>query len=69
MSNHSVLTGSRWTRLALLIPSLIAALTMAACGGGAPNPNAPSVANVPNAAFISNSFSGDLQIVDTQNDT
>ncbi len=69
MSNHSVLTGSRWTRLALLIPSLIAALTMAACGGGAPNPNAPSVANVPNAAFISNTFSGDLQIVNTQNDT
>ena len=68
MSNHSVLTGSRWTRLALVIPSLIAALTMAACGGG-PNPNAPAVANVPNAAFISNSFTGSLQIVNTQNDT
>lgn len=68
MSNHSALTGSRWTRLALIIPSLIAVLTMAACGGGS-NPNAPQVANVSNAAFISNSFSGNLQIVDTQNDT
>lgn len=68
MSNHNVLTGSRWTRLALAVPSLIAGLTMAACGGG-PNPNAPSVANVPNAAFISNNYSGALQIVDTQNDT
>lgn len=55
-------------RLALAIPSLIAVLTLAACGGG-PNPNAPQVANVPNAAFVSNSYSGALQIVNTQNDT
>lgn len=68
MSNHNVLTGGRWTRFVLLIPSLIAVLTMAACGGG-PNPNGPQVANIANAAFISNSYSGNLQLVDTQNDT
>ena len=56
-------------RLALVVPTLVSVVTMAACGGGGPNPNAPSVANVPNAAFISNTFSGALQIVNTQNDT
>lgn len=56
-------------RLALVVPALISVVTMAACGGGAPNPNAPAVANVPNAAFISNMYSGNLQIVNTQNDT
>jgi len=69
MANHSVLTGSRWMRLALVVPSLIAVLTLAACGGGGPNPNAPQVANISNAAFISNTYSGALQLVDTQNDT
>ncbi len=68
MSNHNVLTGGRWMRLVLLIPSLIAVLTMAACGGGT-NPNAPQVSNIANAAFISNSYSGNLQLVNTQNDT
>jgi hypothetical protein len=56
-------------RLVLLIPSLIAVVTMAACGGSGTNPNAPQVANIANAAFISNSYSGNLQLVDTQNDT
>jgi len=39
-----------------------------ACGGGGSS-TAPAVSNVANAAFISNSYSGDLQIVNTQNDT
>jgi hypothetical protein len=61
-------SGGRAMRLALFIPSLISVLIIVACGGTT-NPNAPSVANVHNAAFISNTFSGVLQIVDTQNDT
>jgi hypothetical protein len=68
MSKHNVFSGSRGMRLALVIPSLVPILMMAACGG-APNPNAPTVANVPNAAFISNTYTGALQIVNTQNDT
>lgn len=67
MTNRNLLSGKRLRRIALFLSSLLAALGIAACGGsGAPT---TPVANVKNAAFISNTFSGALQIVDTQSDT
>ena len=68
MSNHKVFPGSCGQRLALLIPTLLTVLIIAACGGNTSNPNAP-MSNVKNRAFVSNMFSGNLQIIDTQNDT
>lgn len=68
MSNHNVFSGSRWKRLAAVVFSLISLAMIPACGGGG-NSTAPAVSNVANAAFISNTYSGDLQIVNTQNDT
>lgn len=66
MPNHSLSSGSRVKRLAVLVPALIAVLLLAACGSGAPTtPTSGAV----NRAFISNSYAGDLQIVDSQNDT
>jgi hypothetical protein len=66
MSNDKVFSGNRLKRLALLLPALVAALMIVACGGS----SAPTTTTgVQNAAFISNTFSGDLQVVNTQNDT
>jgi WD40 repeat protein len=66
MSNHNVLAGKRLKRLAILVPALISVLVIAACGGSG-TPTTPT--GVQNAAYISNSYTGNLQIVDTQNDT
>jgi hypothetical protein len=68
MSNHKVFSGDRGKRIAILVPTLIPVLLIAACGGNTSNPNA-TMSNVQNRAFISNTFSGNLQIVNTQNDT
>lgn len=66
MSNHNVLSGKRLKRVAVLVPALLTVLLIAACGGsGTPT----TASGVQNAAFISNTYSGNLQIVDTQNDT
>jgi hypothetical protein len=66
MSNHNVLSGKRLKRVAVLVPALLTVLVIAACGGsGTPT----TASGVQNAAFISNTYSGNLQIVDTQNDT
>ncbi len=68
MANHSVFSGARGLRLASLLPVLTMLLLVAACGGSGTPANAP-VSGLKNRAFISNSYAGDLQIVDTQNDT
>src|SRR5580658_6358420 len=66
MSNHNVISGKRLKRVAALVPALLTLLLIAACGGsGTPT----TASGVQNAAFISNTYSGNLQIVDTQNDT
>ena len=66
MSNHNVLSGKRLKRVAVLVPALLTVLLIAGCGGsGTPT----TASGVQNAAFISNTYSGNLQIVDTQNDT
>ncbi len=66
MPNHNVLTGNRLKPVAAFIPALLSALVIAACGGSGP-PTTPM--GVQNAAFISNTYTGNLQIVNTQNDT
>jgi len=66
MSNHNVLSGKRLKRVAVFVPALLGVLAVAACGGSSA-PTTPT--GVQNAAFISNTYSGNLQIVDTQNDT
>jgi hypothetical protein len=68
MKDRNLLSGKRLNRIVLFLSALLAVLGMAACGGTS-NPTTPPVANVKNAAFVSNTFSGALQIVDTQNDT
>jgi len=67
MSNHKVFPGDRGKRLAIFVPTLIPVLLIAACGGTS-NPNA-TTSGVQNRAFVSNMYSGNLQIVNTQNDT
>lgn len=66
MSNHIVSSGDPMKRIAKLLPALLALLVWSACGGGAP---ATPTSGAKNRAFVSNVFSGNLQIVDSQNDT
>ena len=54
-------------RVAVLIFALIFVLILVYCGGSSSSTPAPS--NVKHRAFISNTYSGVLQIMDTQNDT
>ena len=65
MSNHIVSSGDPVKRIAMLLPALLALLVWSACGG---SPTTPT-SNAKNRAFVSNVFSGNLQIVDSQNDT
>ena len=67
MSNHKAFSGDRVPPLFILVPTLITVLMIAACGNTS-NPNAMT-SGVKNRAFISNMYSGSLQIVNTQNDT
>jgi hypothetical protein len=66
MANHPLFSGRRLQPIAVLVPALFGLLLIAACGGGN-STTAPS--GVKHRAFISNQYSGNLQIVDTQNDT
>jgi hypothetical protein len=54
-------------RVAVLVFSLIFVLILVYCGGSSSNTQQPS--NVQHRALISNTYSGALQIMDTQNDT
>ena len=67
MPNHNVLRGKRLKRVAVLLFSLPAILMVTACGGSGTSTTPPS--NVSHRAFITNTYSGNLQIVDSQNDT
>jgi hypothetical protein len=67
MPKHIDLSTARIKRIAVLIPALSMIVTLAACGSS--NPNSPTTSGAKNRAFISNNYSGSLQIVDTQNDT
>ena len=67
MSNHNVLQGKHLKCVAGLLLTSLAVLSISGCGGSGSSTAAPSGAK--NRAFISNVYSGSLQIVDTQNDT
>ncbi len=53
-------------RLAALLSAFTVLLMIAACGGSG---SSTTASGLKNRAFISNTYSGNLQIVDTQNDT
>ena len=67
MINQRVFPGARPLRLAAVLSGFITVLLMAACGSG--QPSTTTTSGLKNRAFITNTFSGNLQIVDTQNDT
>ena len=67
MATYIAVSGDPAKRIAVLVPALLTVLTLVACGGSG-SPNNPT-SGAKNRAFISNTFSGNLQIVDTQNDT
>jgi hypothetical protein len=67
MRKHFDSSAGRMKRIAVLIPALFVVVTLAACGSN--NPGAAPTSGAKNRAFISNTFTGNLQIVDTQNDT
>ena len=54
-------------RVPVLLLTLLSVLFIAACGGSGSSTTPPSM--VSHRAFISNTYSGNLQIMDTQNDT
>ena len=54
-------------RLAVLVLTLLIVVFIASCGGSGSSTAPPS--KVQHRAFISNTYSGNLQIMDTQNDT
>jgi len=66
MAYHSLSYGARGLRLLALVLAFAMVLLAAACGGSGTN-NTPT-SNLKHRAFISNTFSGNLQIVDTQDD-
>jgi hypothetical protein len=68
MSNHNVLSGDRLMRVSGLLSALVCLLILPACGGSSSNNGGTTTSNLSHRAFISNTFSGALQIVDTQND-
>jgi len=67
MLNHIVSSGNPIKRIATLLPVVLALLVWSACGGTSSPTSTTSKAK--NRAFISNVYSGNLQIVDSQNDT
>ncbi len=69
MSNHNVLRGNRLKRVAVLLLTSAAILLVSSCGSGNGTSTTTPPSNISHRAFITNTFSGNLQIVDTQNDT
>ena len=67
MATYIAVSGDQPKRIAALFPAVLTILTLVACGSSG-SPNNPT-SGAKNRAFISNTFSGNLQIVDTQNDT
>jgi hypothetical protein len=66
MANNFVPRSARLVRVSVLLFALATVLMITACGGS-PSTQAMT-SGLKNRAFISNSFSGNLQIVDTQTD-
>jgi hypothetical protein len=66
LNAHDV-RGIRLKRVAVLFLSLIFVLILVYCGGSSSTTNQPS--KVQHRALVSNTYSGALQVMDTQNDT
>jgi len=66
MANKSVLSGAGFVRLALFLALAALVLPFLACGGS--GNSSTTTSKLKNRAFITNTYSGNLQIVDTQND-
>jgi len=66
-ANHHHVRGTRLKRVAVVFLALSFVLILVYCGGGSSSNTPPSKAS--HRAFVSNTFSGALQIMDTQNDT
>jgi hypothetical protein len=68
MTNTFASSAARILRLLLVTPAVAAFLAFTACGGSGNGSNKPQTSKLTNRAFVSNTFSGGLQIVDTQKD-
>ena len=68
MSMHFVSYGARVKRVATLLAAPLALVFLVGCGGNA-NPNPVTTSKLKHRAFVSNTHSGALQVIDTQNDT
>lgn len=68
MTNTFASSAARILRPLVLIPAVAAFLAFTACGGNGNSSNKPKTSKLTNRAFVSNTFSGGLQIVDTQTD-
>jgi hypothetical protein len=66
MANPNVFFGKRLQQILALCPAVATVLIIAACGGSG-TPTTPS--GVQHRAFVSNTYTGNLQVVNTQNDT
>ena len=67
MKKRNLLSDNHLKRVAVTVFSLSTVLVIAACGGTGTTPQPAT--QVKNAAFVTNTYSGNLQVVDTQNDT
>jgi len=67
MFNHSSSSGARGLQRLALVPAFAMLLLIAGCGGNGTSSTPTSM--LKHRAFVSNTYSGNLQIVDTQNDT
>jgi hypothetical protein len=67
MLNIRVFSRERFLRLALFLTAFAAVVDFAACGGNGGS-STSQTSRLSNRAFISNSYSGGIQIVDTQKD-
>src|SRR5271165_2491474 len=66
--NHHDLRGTGLKRFAVLVLSFIFVLALVYCGGGSSS-SGTTTSKASHRAFVSNMYSGALQIMDTQNDT
>src|ERR1035437_7950576 len=68
ISIHHDVRGKRLKRVPVLLLTLLIGVFITSCGGGSGSSTAPP-SKVSHRAFISNTYSGNLQVMDTQNDT
>jgi hypothetical protein len=65
----SAIRGKRLKRLAVLLISLAFVLIITGCGGSSSSSSGSTTSGVQHRVFLTNTFSGNLQVVNGQNDT